>query len=85
MQDRAESKGAQGQWYDDADIVLAEQVAPKHPGKYLMDFKRSIGRVFVKGQGKDNPVEGVTRFYIQRKPDGTLETTYPVSKNFTLQ
>ena len=86
MQGRTESApaGQNGQWYDNTGIVEAEKRIPKHPGKYLVDFKRSIGRVFIKGQGKDNPVENVTRAYVQRKPDGIIKTTYPVTNDFSL-
>ncbi len=84
MQDRANSQEAQGQWYNDEDIIEAENATPKHPGYYIIDFHRPLGRVFVKGGSADNPIENVTRAFIQRRDDGTLNTTYPVTDDFRL-
>ena len=78
-------KGApeQGQWYNAEDWVLAEKLAGKNPGKYVIDFGRPIGRVY--RAGSDTPVEGVTRAFVQRNPDGSLNSGYPVTDNFRLR
>jgi hypothetical protein len=36
----------QGQWLNDNDIILAEQATPKYSGRYIIDFKRPVGRVY---------------------------------------
>lgn len=72
----------QGQWYKAADWVTAEQATPKHPGKYVIDFGRSIGRVY---NADGTVTENVTRAFVQRNPDGSLNSAYPVDNNFKLQ
>jgi hypothetical protein len=81
--DRANTPGEsdlQGQWYNE-DWVLAEQAAPKHPGRYVIDFERPVGRVWHKD---GTATENVTRAYVHRNGDGTLKTSYPVSPGFEL-
>ena len=71
----------QGQWYND-DWVAAEQMAPQYPGDYIVEFGRPVGRVY----NDDGTVtENVTRAFVQRRPDGTLNSAYPVDANFTLR
>jgi Domain of unknown function (DUF4157) len=71
---------SQGQWYDPNDWVAAEQLTPKQPGKYVLDFRRPIGRVYKAG---GPPVENVTRAFVRRLPDGTLDTAFPVTDDYT--
>ena len=73
----------QGQWYDANDWVVAENAAPKQPGTYIIDFGRPVGRVFA--QKGSPPIENVTRAFVQRNPDGTLNSAYPVTDSFTLK
>jgi hypothetical protein len=82
MQNRAEAKGRQGQWYDEQDIIEAEKKAPPNPGTYVVEFNRPIGRTFLKGGSADNPVEGLTRAFVQRRPDGTINTSFPVEDSY---
>ena len=84
MQNRAKSKGKQGQWKNNQDIIEAEKLTPPHPGQYLIDFNRPIGQVFVEGRSSDNPIKGVTRAFVDRKKDGTIRTTFPVDNDYTL-
>jgi hypothetical protein len=42
----AKTKNNQGQWLNAQDWVYAEQVTPKHPGRYIIEFHRPIGRVY---------------------------------------
>jgi hypothetical protein len=79
---RAASKNqAQGQWLDARNWVKAEQVTPKYPGRYIIDFKRPIGRVY---HPDGTVTENVTRAFIRRNLDGTLRAGYPVLNNSTL-
>jgi Pretoxin HINT domain len=80
-QNRANAKGKNGQWYDDKDIIEAEKIAPQNPGIYVIDFGRSIGRVRVKGE---DPIENVTRFFIERNQNGTIKTSFPVDDLYEL-
>ncbi len=78
----ASSNRDQGQWLNDNDIILAEQVTPKYSGRYIIDFKRPVGRVY----HLDGTItENVTRINIKRKPDGTLRYAYPVTETYTLK
>ncbi|MBD2384791.1 hypothetical protein [Cylindrospermum sp. FACHB-282] len=71
----------QGQWLNAKDWVKAEQSTPKHPGRYIIDFKRPIGRVYY----HDGTItENVTRAFVERNNDGTLNSSYPVLDSFTL-
>ncbi|OUL37190.1 hypothetical protein BV372_03325 [Nostoc sp. T09] len=79
---RAASKNKnQGQWLNAEDWVKAEQVTPKHPGRYLIDFKRPIDRVYHPDGTK---TEEVTRAFVQRNNDGTLNSAYPVLNSFVI-
>lgn len=72
----------QGQWLNDDDIILAEQVTPKYSGRYIIDFKRPVGRIY----HRDGTItENVTRINIKRKPDGTLRYAYPVEETYNLR
>jgi hypothetical protein len=78
----ASSNRDQGQWLNDNDIILAEKVTPKYSGRYIIDFKRPVGRVY----HLDGTItENVTRINIKRKPDGTLRYAYPVAETYTLK
>lgn len=78
----ASSHRDQGQWLKNEDIILAEQVAPKYVGRYILDFKRPVGRVY----HQDGTItENVTRINLKRKPDGTLRYAYPVTNLFKLK
>jgi hypothetical protein len=72
----------QGQWYNSDDWVLAEQLIPKHLGRYIIDFERPIGRVY---HPDGSITEGVTRAFIQRNIDGTLNCGYPVTDDFVIK
>jgi len=72
----------QGQWLNLQDLVKAEQVTPKHPGRYIIDFQRPLGRVY---HADGSITENVTRVNIKRKLDGTLKYAYPVVDNYTLK
>ena len=77
----ARTGNPQGEWSNHNDWVLAEEIAPKHPGRSIIDFGRPIGRVHHPGS---DPTEGVTRAFVQRNPDGTINSAYPVTNDFTL-
>ncbi|MEH2364068.1 hypothetical protein [Nostoc sp.] len=77
----ASTKNYQGQWLNSDDWVKAEKVTPKHSGKYVIDFKRPIGRVY---HPDGTITENVTRAFIQRNNDGTLNSGYPVINSFAL-
>lgn len=80
---RAVSTGnPQGQWLDAHDWVIAEQVAPKHPGSYVIDLKRPIGRVYHPDGTVTDPV---TRVFVQRRYDGTINSAYPVTDDFVME
>jgi hypothetical protein len=72
----------QGQWYNSDDWVLAEQLIPKQPGRYIIDFERSIGRVY---HPDGSITEGVTRAFILINTDGTLNCGYPVTDDFVIK
>lgn len=77
----ASSNREQGQWFNDNDIILAEQAISKYSGRYILDFKRPVGRIY----HRDGSItENVTRINIKRKPDGTLRYAYPVTKSYSL-
>ncbi|MBD2207375.1 hypothetical protein H6G33_15410 [Calothrix sp. FACHB-1219] len=71
----------QGQWLNTDDWVNAEQATPKYPGRYVIDFKRPIGRVY---HPDGTITENVTRAFVQRNKDGTLNSAYPVLDSFVL-
>ena len=73
---------SQGQWSNAQDWVAAEQAAPKYQGEYIVDFGRPIGRVY---NADGTVTEDVTRAFVQRNADGTLNSSYPVDNNFTLR
>lgn len=78
----ASSNRDQGQWLNDDDIILAERITPKYSGRYIIDFKRPVGKVY----HRDGTItENVTRINIKRKPDGTLRYAYPVTESYTLR
>jgi len=77
----AQTNNSQGQWLNDRDWVKAEQVAPKYPGRYIIDFKRPVGRIY---HPDGTITENVTRAAIQRNLDGTLKFGYPVTDSFVL-
>lgn len=77
----ASTNQSQGQWLNSQDWVKAEQVTPKYPGRYIINFKRPIGKVHYP-DGKI--IEDVTYAFIIRKPDGTLKCGYPILNNTTL-
>ncbi|HLO87613.1 MAG TPA: hypothetical protein VK203_21765 [Nostocaceae cyanobacterium] len=82
LRGRAGSKQIpQGQWLSEEDWVKAEQIIPKYPGRYIIDFKRPIGRVY---QPDGTIIENVTCAFIKRKDDGTLNCGYPVLNSFNL-
>ncbi|NJR24715.1 MAG: hypothetical protein HC786_22435 [Richelia sp. CSU_2_1] len=71
----AGSRDDQGQWLNAEDWIIAEQLVPKYRGAYIIDFHRPIGRVY----HPDRTItENVTRAFIQRNIDGTLNSGYPV-------
>jgi hypothetical protein len=65
----------QGQFYDDATIVLAERLAPLRPGAHDMDLSRPIGRVYF---SDGRVLEYVTTLRIVRNPDLTVLTAFPI-------
>jgi hypothetical protein len=76
--DRARGKqDDQGQWYDDNDIVEAEQRAPTEPGFHVVDLKRPIGRVY---HPDGSITEGVTQAGVVRKKDGAVRSSFPYHK-----
>jgi len=77
----ASTNQPQGQWLNSQDWVKAEQVTPKYPGSYIINFKRPIGKVHYP-DGKI--IEDVTHTFIIRKPDGTFRCAYPILNNTTL-
>lgn len=82
LKGRAASKNDdQGQWLNDEDWVKAEQSAPKHPGRYILDFQRPVGRVY---HPDGTLTENVTRVVIRRNPDGTLKCGYPVVDSYLI-
>ncbi len=77
----ATTNNNQGQWLNAQDWVEAEQCTPKYPGRYIIDFKRPIGRVY---HPDGTITENVNRAFIQRNYDGTLNSGYPVLDSFIL-
>ena len=77
----ATTNNNQGQWLNAQDWVEAEQFTPKYPGRYIIEFKRPIGRVY---HPDGTITENVTRAFIQRNYDGTLNSGYPVLNSFLL-
>jgi hypothetical protein len=77
----ASTQNPQGQWLNEEDWVEAEQIIPKYPGRYILDFKRPIGRVY---QTDGTIIDNVTRVFIKRKDDGTFNCGYPVLDTFRL-
>ena len=71
----ASTKDDQGQWLDSEDWIRAEQLVPKYRGQYIIDFQRPIGRVY---HSNRTITENVSRAFIQRNIDGTLNCGYPI-------
>ena len=85
LRGRAERTGKpQGQWHAQQDWVRAEQMAPSQPGLYIVDFGRPVGRVVNPTRLGGNVIEDVTRAFIERRADGTINSAYPVDNNFQL-
>jgi hypothetical protein len=83
LQGRASStQDDQGQWFRAEYWVEAEKVTPKHPGRYIIDFNRPIGRVF---HPDGSRTEEVTRAVVVRNSDGTLKSAYPVTASVVLK
>lgn len=83
LQGRAGStQDEQGQWFKTENWVEAEKVTPKHPGRYIIDFKRPIGRVY---HPDGTITEDVTRAVVVRNADGTLKSAYPVTDGVVLK
>ena len=61
---------------------MAEQLVPKYRGEYIIDFKRPIGRVYHPDR---RITENVTRAFIQRNCDGTLNSGYPIVDGVSLR
>ncbi|WP_449417574.1 hypothetical protein [Phormidium nigroviride] len=82
FQGRAASKNQpQGQWLNSQDWVKAEQAIPKYPGRYIINFKRPIGKVhYLDGK----IIENVTHAFIRRNLDGTFKCAYPILNDTTL-
>mgnify|MGYP003402894521 FL=1 len=71
----------QGQWLNAEDWIMAEQLVPQYSGNYIIDFQHPIGRVY---HPDGTITENVTRAFIQRAFDGTLNSGYPVVNSRTL-
>ena len=71
----ASTNDDQGQWLDAEDWIVAEQLVPKYRGEYIIDFHRPIGRVY---HPDLRITQNVTRAFIKRKIDGTLNCGYPI-------
>jgi hypothetical protein len=72
---RVATKGDQGQWLNSEDWIIAEKLVPKYRGQYIIDFQRPIGRVY---HSNRTITENVSRAFIQRNIDGTLNCGYPI-------
>jgi len=72
----------QGQWLNEQDWVIAELLTPKHPGNYVINFKRPIGRVY---HPDSTLTDNVTRAFVQRRTDGTINSAYPVTDDFVIK
>ena len=76
LKDRARStRTPQGQFYDNNTIVEAEQRAPVSPGVYDIPMGRPVGRVYMPD---GTVVQDATRVRVIRRPDGTIETSFPI-------
>lgn len=62
--------------------IEAEKLVPKYYGRYIIDFKRPIGRVYYPN---GSITEEITRAVVIRNPDGTLKSAYPVDNTVTLK
>jgi hypothetical protein len=81
LKDRARSTGDdQGQWYDDAFIVEAEQRAPISAGPHIVAMGKPVGKVH---RPDGSTVENVTTVLVVRKRDGTVRTSFPVIRGET--
>ena len=78
----ASTNDDQGQWLNAEDWIVAEQLAPKYQGEYIIDFHRPIGRVY---HPDLRITENVTRAFIQRNFDGTLNSGYPIAEGVSLR
>ena len=79
---RAATKDDQGQWLNSEDWIIAEQLVPKYRGQYIIDFQRPIARVY---HSNRTITENVSRAFIQRNIDGTLNCGYPIVDGVILQ
>ncbi|MBR8841136.1 MAG: hypothetical protein DSM106950_46135 [Stigonema ocellatum SAG 48.90 = DSM 106950] len=83
FQGRASStQDNQGQWFRVEYWVEAEKVTPKYPGRYIINFKRPIGRVY---HPDGTTTEEVSRAVVVRNADGTLKSAYPVTNSTVLK
>jgi Domain of unknown function (DUF4157) len=73
-------KAPQGIWRDNSLIPLAEQMAPKFEGSYVIEMGRDVGDVF---ELNGTITKGVTKFFLRRGEFGELVSAYPVSSSFT--
>lgn len=78
----ASTNDDQGQWLDAEDWIVAEQLVPKYLGEYIIDFHRPIGRVY---HPDLRITQNVTRAFIQRNFDGTLNSGYPIAEGVSLR
>lgn len=78
----ASTNDDQGQWLDTEDWIVAEQLVPKYRGEYIIDFHRPIGRVY---HPDLRITQNVTRAFIQRDFDGTLNSGYPIAEGVSLR
>jgi hypothetical protein len=82
-----ESKeGSQGAFYNDNDIPQIEKITPPHPGTYVIDLGRSVGKVttYNLNQPEGSRVtvkENVTQVFSRRFNDGSIHTS-PVDDNY---
>ena len=78
----ASTNDDQGQWLNVEDWIMAEQLVPKYRGEYIIDFHRPIGKVYHPDR---RITENVTRAFIQRNFDGTLNCGYPIVDGVSLR
>ena len=78
----ASTNDDQGQWLDAEDWIVAEQLVPKYRGEYIIDFHRPIGRVY---HPDLRITQNVTRAFIKRKIDGTLNCGYLIVDGIILR
>jgi hypothetical protein len=82
-----ESKeGSQGSFYNDNDIPQIEKITPPHPGTYVIDLGRPVGKVttYNLNQPEGSRVtvkENVTQVFSRRFNDGSIHT-FPVDDNY---